>query len=790
MHRSRRVSLFAAIASVALAERQVVQRSIYEVNDDLASCKTSSIWDDKVIAASYSHVIVDKAVLGAAPTCTITPPAQQCISAEKRQALQALGVQVLVRLGGSSSATNWAACLDGNRNALVASTKTFLAANMYSGIEFALFPNVDAGTGLLDPVTQPWATPDTLSSMYTNFVTYVTELKAVVPAANTVAVALRDADLIEGKSALFETESQLLNDIVDAVGFLTIAFGEVAFPGLDFSSRTASDITSSDKCIKCAATPIPTRACGCQKTALEIYEYVISRGNTTAGDDDEEQTDWTSKIVVGSCVGSPEHCGITGSNVYSTIFAQLRPCSGGFVAMSTENSFSIDLNDKDNEMAYNSVMEQRRDCLARRTMFRPKMLQMNDMLQAYTLYVPPLSSYTVGAGARLDRGRNQFYAGSRFDASSMLGQIEVSAKDRNGKLWWTHNMSQIPLSWDTTSSARENVFAFAEEWGCGKEGNMCEGSATNGILKWDGTGVDLTFMKIGVGQLMRPDAVTAYSSFESYPITRPLQWDATEVSDNSITLTASDAIGDANKYTLIRKYYENDDGMLEVEVTLQNTGTIEINTQHMAVNCLDMDRRALDNSYGIEFFGSSSPDSQLTPTLLENCDVCESETRSGAAIEKAARVANWLENIALVFRKVDDTEVPAGKADIGLSGTLAMFAFNVFGNAQRRYAPGMKKTTTLAAEATAVHVPKQPGAPANVCVNQLTTVTVAPGTSKSMKYTLKSEVSFKPALATSASVTTIIAFCLIFVVSIVAIVVADKFGSKNSKQGEEITFDE
>ena len=128
----------------------------------------------------------------------------------------------------------------------------------------------------------------------------------------------------------------------------------------------------------------------------------------------------------------------------------------------------------------------------------------------------PLASYpnvTIeGPGLRaivyLPDANKGYYRSSRYDWGSMVGHVQLQVPNLGGNVTLFTDVRPRPHR----PLLSDHVLGLAAEFGCGVRGTLCSPGhghdllATNGVLGYGDAGRGGTFMKIGVGKLLRPYA--------------------------------------------------------------------------------------------------------------------------------------------------------------------------------------------------------------------------------------------------------------------------------------------
>jgi hypothetical protein len=200
-----------------------------------------------------------------------------------------------------------------------------------------------------------------------------------------------------------------------------------------------------------------------------------------------------------------------------------------------------------------------------------------------------------------------YYYSSRFDHGSMVGSI--LRKTRDGK---THELYGTDM-WRTPHNTNwpESGVGLASEFGVGDDGSFCNyrcgwGSAndiTNGVLGYQEAKNGESFLKIGVGELVKGTCPTCDSS-EDYKFNSPYMfaktpdWKMTAATDNSVTLEHKATLHE-NGYKL-KKEMALVGEILTVTSTLTNLGSQPFSTAWYSHNFFTCDSIPLGPGYSVD----------------------------------------------------------------------------------------------------------------------------------------------------------------------------------------------
>jgi hypothetical protein len=200
-----------------------------------------------------------------------------------------------------------------------------------------------------------------------------------------------------------------------------------------------------------------------------------------------------------------------------------------------------------------------------------------------------------------------YYYSSRFDHGSMVGSI--LRKTRDGK---THELYGTDM-WRTPHNSNwpESGVGLASEFGVGDDGSFCNyrcgwgsrNDITNGVLGYQEAKNGESFLKIGVGELVKGTCPTCDSS-EDYKFNSPYMfaktpdWKMAAATDNSITLEHK-AILHENGYKL-KKEIALVGEILTVTSTLTNLGSQPFSTAWYSHNFFTCDSDPIGPGYSVD----------------------------------------------------------------------------------------------------------------------------------------------------------------------------------------------
>jgi hypothetical protein len=202
-----------------------------------------------------------------------------------------------------------------------------------------------------------------------------------------------------------------------------------------------------------------------------------------------------------------------------------------------------------------------------------------------------------------------YYHSSRFDHGSMVGSI--LRKTRNGK---THELYGTDL-WRVPHNSNwpESGVGLASEFGVGDDGSFCnyrcgwglENDITNGVLGYQEAKNGESFLKIGVGELIKGTCPTCDSS-EDYKFNSPYlfakepDWTMPAATENSVTLEHKAVMEDRGFGYDLKKVIALDGATLTVTSTLTNLGTAPFSTAWYSHNFFTCDSKGTGPGYSVD----------------------------------------------------------------------------------------------------------------------------------------------------------------------------------------------
>jgi len=146
---------------------------------------------------------------------------------------------------------------------------------------------------------------------------------------------------------------------------------------------------------------------------------------------------------------------------------------------------------------------------------------------------------------------------------------------------------------------------LAEEFGCGDSGALCaagplnyDAGAFNGVLGYEEAKPGDSFLKIGVGKLIKPsDAM--YSPFITYNFSEYPAWEI-ESTENSINMRLTASTDDGQwcfrRSTSVRVFEDN---QVIMDSYVYNCGNKEFSTPHYSHNFLSFDRQPIGAAWKV-----------------------------------------------------------------------------------------------------------------------------------------------------------------------------------------------
>jgi hypothetical protein len=213
-------------------------------------------------------------------------------------------------------------------------------------------------------------------------------------------------------------------------------------------------------------------------------------------------------------------------------------------------------------------------------------------------------SVVVFLPSSLKPDESTFYYSSRFEHGSMIGQI---VRKKEGHVLFSSNVWRMPHN----SNWPESGFGLASEFGVGDDGAFCfyrcgwnqVNDVTNGVLGYQEAKNGESFLKIGVGELIKGSCPTCDSA-EDYKFNSPYNfakeptWKIAELGTNAITLEHEAILGKFG-YRIV-KDTSLIDNVLQVTTTLTNLGSDPFSTAWYSHNFFTCDGNPIGPGYSID----------------------------------------------------------------------------------------------------------------------------------------------------------------------------------------------
>jgi len=310
-------------------------------------------------------------------------------------------------------------------------------------------------------------------------------------------------------------------------------------------------------------------------------------------------------------------------------------------------------------------------------------------------------------------GERTYYQSSRFDWSSMIGSITRKRTNPNTGVKETHVLygtNQWRLPHDPYWA--ESGVGLASEFGVGTDGALCNflcgwnqnNDVTNGVLGYQEAKSGESFLKIGVGELIKGSCSTCDSA-EDYKFNSPYQfarspvWTLETSDDDSSIILSHEAVleGRGIGYRLEKHITLNDDQLL-VKSVLTNLGTQPFSTAWYSHHFFTCDAHPVQYGYSVDFDLASTQGEYVEPTTwswstpLENyAEVKVHNNTLGKAVRiKMQRGVESKVRIKAEFEKNEDskgefslracnTKIRETIPEVGdaVSG-ISMYAYNLY----------------------------------------------------------------------------------------------------------------
>lgn len=210
---------------------------------------------------------------------------------------------------------------------------------------------------------------------------------------------------------------------------------------------------------------------------------------------------------------------------------------------------------------------------------------------------------------------NTFYSASRFDHGSMIGSIKRKARvaKPNGRVETSWHTLFDTDDWRQPHNADwpESGVGLAAEFGVGDDGAFCnfmcgwnsESDVTNGLLGYQDVKLGESFLKIGVGELIKGscpscDSTEDYRFNSPYLFAKPPVWTLPLASSNTVRLEHQAKLRGYG-YRLVKEItlFGN---VLSVTNTLTNLGSAPFSTVWYSHNFFTCDSIAVGPGYSVD----------------------------------------------------------------------------------------------------------------------------------------------------------------------------------------------
>ena len=299
-----------------------------------------------------------------------------------------------------------------------------------------------------------------------------------------------------------------------------------------------------------------------------------------------------------------------------------------------------------------------------------------------------------------------YYLSSRFDHSSMIGNIQRTTRnpdtgEKFTRILYGGGQWRVPHDpyWP------ESGIGLAAEFGVGDDGAFCNyrcgwyqvNEVTNGVLGHQEAKNGESFLKIGVGELIKGSCATCDSTddfkfnspyrFASQPVWRLKKYKET----NSIALS-QEAVLNQYGYTIRKEIQLNDDELL-VKSTLTNIGRVPFATAWYSHHFFTCDNHPVGKGLGVDLDLAASggnydePGTWFWSTPIENYatitpkeDVVSVEMNRG--VERNVRIkAEFSKNEqthGTFTLHGCETSIRESIPEVGTEGGVSMYAYNLY----------------------------------------------------------------------------------------------------------------
>lgn len=222
-----------------------------------------------------------------------------------------------------------------------------------------------------------------------------------------------------------------------------------------------------------------------------------------------------------------------------------------------------------------------------------------------------------------------YYLSSRFDWGSMIGSITRKRTNPNTGDKETHTLygtKQWRLPHDPFWA--ESGVGLASEFGVGTDGSLCNfmcgwnqnNEVTNGVLGYQEAKSGESFLKIGVGELIKGscstcDSAEDYKFNSPYQFARPPVW-TMEKGDksNAIVLSHEAVLEDKQLGYRLEKHITLNDDQLLVKSVLTNLGSSPFSTAWYSHHFFTCDSHPAQKGYSADFDLASTNGEYREPT--------------------------------------------------------------------------------------------------------------------------------------------------------------------------------
>lgn len=298
-----------------------------------------------------------------------------------------------------------------------------------------------------------------------------------------------------------------------------------------------------------------------------------------------------------------------------------------------------------------------------------------------------------------------YYVSTRFDHGSMIGNIKRTTRKQDGStethILYDTDQWRVPHDPFWTESG----VGLASEFGVGDDGAFCnflcgwdqENDVTNGVLGYREAQNGESFLKIGVGELIK-GSCNACDSTDDYKFNSPYQYAKAPVwtlenhpEENSISLE-QEATLNQHGYKL-RKDISLIDDELFIKTTLTNLGREQFATAWYSHHFFTCDGHPVGRRYGVDLDVAGTggqfeePATWFWSTPLENYaeitplkDVVQVEMQRGVERDvriKAEFVKDAKSHGGFTVRGCENS-IKETIPEVGMTGGISMYAFNLY----------------------------------------------------------------------------------------------------------------